>query len=103
MYAIIKTGGKQYRVTVGDQIQVEKLPYKVGEEVKLTDVLFIADGDQYSVGQAASKGHVVASVVDEGKGKKVINFDYRNKHRRRTTNGHRQPFTRLEIKNIVIG
>jgi large subunit ribosomal protein L21 len=101
VYAIVKTGGKQYRVTVGDQINVEKLAHKVGDEVKLTDVLLVADGENYKAG--ASAGQVVATVVGEGQGPKVTNFDYRNKHRRRVTRGHRQLFTRLEIKEIVAG
>lgn len=101
MYAVIKTGGKQYRVTVGDQIDVERLPHKVGDEVKMTEVLLVADGENYKAGQSA--GQVIATVVGEGQGAKVTNFDYRNKHRRRVTRGHRQLYTRLQIKNIVAG
>lgn len=103
MYAIIKTGSKQYRVEKGDRIQVERLPKKAGEEITLESVLFIGDGDKYQVNTEALKGaSVVAKVIDEHKGRKVISFDYRNKHRRRTTHGHRQLYTHLEIKDILI-
>ena len=101
MYAIIKTGGKQYRVEKGERIAVEKLPHQVGDEVKL-DVVFLGDGDKFTHGKDAANASVVATVVGERKGKKVISFDYRNKHRRRTTHGHRQTQTHLEIKDIVV-
>lgn len=102
MYAIIRTGNKQYRVEKGDRIAVERLPNQVGEQVKL-EVLFLGDGDNYTVGNGVANASVVAQVLDERKGKKVISFDYRNKHRRRTTHGHRQIETHLEIKDIVTG
>ena len=101
MYAIIKTGGKQYRVQVGDKIEVEKLPSAVGDQVTLNDVLMVENNGADSVGKPMVKGaSVVAKVVSEGKGRKVVHFDYRNKHRRRKTHGHRQEFTRLEIAEI---
>lgn len=102
MYAIIRTGNKQYRVEKGDRIAVERLPQEVGAQVKL-EVLFLGDGDKYIVGSEAAKASVTAQVLDERKGKKVISFDYRNKHRRRTTHGHRQIETHLEIKDILLG
>lgn len=101
MYAIIRTGNKQYRVEKGDRIAVERLPNEVGEQVNL-EVLFLGDGDKYTVGKDLANASVVAEVKDERKGKKVISFDYRNKHRRRTTHGHRQIETHLEIKDIVL-
>ena len=101
MYAIIKTGGKQYRVAVGDKIEVEKLPHGVGDQVTLSDVLMIENDGAVSVGKPMVPGaSVVAKVLAEGKGRKVTHFDYRNKHRRRKTHGHRQEFTRLEISEI---
>ncbi len=101
MYAILKTGGKQYRVSVGDQIQVEHLPNAVGETVTLGDVLMVEQEGKVLVGKPMVPGaQVVAKVVGAGKGKKVVHFDYRNKHRRRKTKGHRQLFTRLEISEI---
>ena len=103
MYAIIKSGNKQYRVQKGDRIEVERLPHAVGEEITLRDVLFVGDGDTYRAdAQALSGAAVVARVLAERKGRKVISFDYRNKHRRRTTRGHRQIKTYLEIKDIVL-
>ncbi len=103
MYAIIRSGNKQYQVKKGDRIQVELLPNQAGEEVTLTDVLLVADGDQYRADKQALNGaSVTARVVGEHKGKKVIVFDYRNKHRRRTTHGHRQLYTELEITDIVV-
>ncbi len=102
MYAIVRSGNKQYRVEKGDRIAVEKLPNQVGDQVKL-DVLFVGNGDSYQTGQSASAASVLAQVVAERKGAKVIAFDYRNKHRRRTTRGHRQTYTHLEIKDIQLG
>lgn len=102
MYAIIRSGNKQYRVEKGDRIAVEKLPQQVGDEVKL-DVVFLGNGDSYQSGKAAADASVLAKVVAERKGPKVISFDYRNKHRRRTTRGHRQTYTHLEIKDILVG
>jgi len=101
MYAIIQTGNKQYRVEKGDRIAVEKLPNQIGDEVKL-NVLFLGDGEKYTTGKDVANASVVAKVVAERKGKKVISFDYRNKHRRRTTRGHRQIQTHLEIKDILV-
>lgn len=101
MYAVIQSGGKQYRVAVGDKIDVEKLPNAVGDKVTLSDVLMVEQDGKVSIGKPVLKGaQVIAKVVGEGKGKKVIHFDYRNKHRRRKTIGHRQLFTRLEISQI---
>lgn len=101
MYAIIKTGGKQYRVAVGDKIEVERLPNAVGEQVTLADVLMIENEGAVTVGKPMVSGaQVVAKVLDEGLGRKTIHFDYRNKHRRRKTIGHRQQYTRLEISEI---
>ena len=101
MYAITKTGGKQYRVEVGDKIEVEKLPSAVGDQVTLSDVLMVEKDGAVSFGKPVVEGaSVLANVVSEGKGRKVVHFDYRNKHRRRKTHGHRQQYTRLEIAEI---
>ena len=101
MYAIIKTGGKQYRVQVGDKIDVEQLAGAVGDQVTLSDVLMVENDGAVSIGKPMVAGaSVVAKVVSEGQGRKVTHFDYRNKHRRRKTHGHRQQYTRLEISEI---
>jgi large subunit ribosomal protein L21 len=103
VYAVVKMGGKQYRVAVGDRIDVEKLPNVVGERVTLADVLMVERDGQVSTGKPMVAGaQVIATVVGEGKGKKTIHFDYRSKHRRRKTIGHRQQFTRLEISEIRV-
>ena len=101
MYAIIKSGGKQFRVAVGDKIDVEKLPNAVGDKVTLSDVLMLESEGNLTVGKPMIAGaQVLATVVSEGQGVKTIHFDYRNKHRRRKTIGHRQQYTRLEIAEI---
>jgi large subunit ribosomal protein L21 len=103
MYAVLKSGGKQFRVTVGDKINVEKLPNAVGEQVTLDSVLMLENDGQVTVGKPMVTGaKVIAKVVDEGLGVKTIHFDYRNKHRRRKTIGHRQQYTRLEISEINV-
>lgn len=103
MYAVVKSGGKQFRVSVGEVIEVEKLPNAVGEEIKLENVLMIEkDGDIQTGSPLIAGAHIVAKVLGDIKGKKVIHFDYRNKHRRRKTIGHRQQYTRLEISDIKI-
>lgn len=101
MYAIIKSGGKQYRVAVGDKIEVEKLPNAVGDQVALSDVLMIENEGNVTLGKPQVAGaQVLAKVIEIGKGRKTIHFDYRNKHRRRKTIGHRQEYSRLEIAEI---
>ena len=103
MFAILKTGGKQYRVAVGDTIDVELLPNALGDQVALDDVLMVDKDGQVMIGKPKVTGAaIVAKVIGEGKGDKVVHFDYRNKHRRRKTIGHRQSFTRLEIAEIRV-
>jgi large subunit ribosomal protein L21 len=103
VYAIVKSGAKQYRVAVGDKIEVEKLPNATGDQVTLENVLMVEQDGTFKTGLPHVAGaQVIAKVVGEGKGKKVIHFDYRNKHRRRKTLGHRQQFTRLEISEIKL-
>jgi len=101
MFAIVETGGKQYRATPGGFIQVEKLPVEAGELVTLDRVLLIADGDQITVGQPTIAGATVtATVVRQGRHRKVLNFRYGPKKRQRVRRGHRQPFTHLRIEAI---
>jgi large subunit ribosomal protein L21 len=103
VFAVLKTGGKQYRVAVGDKIDVELLPNSVGDQVTLNDVLMIENEGQVLIGKPTVTGAaIVAKVIGAGKGAKVTHFDYRNKHRRRKTIGHRQAFTRLEISEIKV-
>ncbi|MBC8446318.1 MAG: 50S ribosomal protein L21 [Chloroflexi bacterium] len=103
MYAIVETGGKQYRVQPGQTIDVEKLPAVVGDNVTLERVLLVADGEQVTVGQPTVEGAAVqATVVAEGKARKVIIYKYLPRHRYRRKKGHRQLFTRLKIDSIEL-
>ena len=102
MYAIIETGAKQYRVSPGDTIDVERLPVGEGSTIELDKVLLVADGDKLTVGTPTVKGaKVVAEVLGEGKGKKIIVFKYKPKVHYRRRTGHRQIHTRLAIKEIL--
>jgi large subunit ribosomal protein L21 len=101
-YAVIATGGKQYKVSPGDTINVEKLGAAVGSLVELTDVLTVSKDGQVMVGQPTIVGaKVVAEVKDERKGRKLIVFKFKPKTRYKRTKGHRQPFTRLTIREII--
>jgi large subunit ribosomal protein L21 len=101
-YAIIETGGKQYKVTQGQKIDVELLNAEEGSTVQLDKVLMIADGDKTTVGKPLIEGaRVMATVKKNGKGKKIIVFKYKSKVRYRRKNGHRQPFTSLNIEKIL--
>jgi len=101
-YAVIQTGGKQYRVSVGDQLDVEKLFVPVGAEVSLDRVLMIADGEQVSVGQPLLAGASVrATVVGEGRGEKIRIFKMKRRKGYRRTQGHRQSYTRVRIDAIA--
>ena len=102
MYAVVKTGGKQYRVSPGDSIEVEKLPFDVGEQVELDEVLLVANGKGAKIGRPLVEGaKVKATVTRQAKGRKVIIFKYRPSKRYRRRKGHRQHFTRLRIDEIV--
>ena len=100
MYAIVTTGGKQYKVSENDIINVEKLDVKVGEEIKL-DVLMLVDGDKVTNGNPLVKNaEVVAEVVSHGKEDKIVVFKYKAKKNYRRKQGHRQPFTALKIVSV---
>jgi large subunit ribosomal protein L21 len=102
MYAVVKTGGKQYRVSPGDSIDVEKLPHEVGEQIELDQVLLVANGSGAKIGQPLVKGaKVKATVTRQAKGRKVIIFKYRPSKRYRRRKGHRQHYTRLRIDDIL--
>ena len=99
MYAIIATGGKQYKVAEGDVIRVEKLGAEAGETVTFDQVLAVSN-DGLKVGEDVASATVTASVVENGKAKKVIVYKYKRKTGYHKKNGHRQPFTKLQIKSI---
>ena len=102
MYAIIETGGKQYRVQEGDVITVEKLNAAVGETVCFDHVLVLGEGEGIQVGTPYVGTAVEGKVVEEGKGKKVIIFKYKAKKDYRKKQGHRQPYTELKINGISV-
>ena len=101
MYAIIETGGKQYKVTEGDIITVEKLNVEAGQEVTFNTVLVLSKNDTVSVGAPYVEGaSVVASVLGEGKEKKVVTFKYKPKKHSHSKYGHRQPYTKVTVEKI---
>jgi large subunit ribosomal protein L21 len=101
-YAIVETGGKQYKVAPGQKIDVDRLAVAEGQDIELSKVLLIADGKDTVVGNPTIDGaKVVATCLGEGKGDKVIVFKYKPKVRYRRKTGHRQLYARLEIKEII--
>lgn len=100
MYAVIETGGKQYRVTEGDIITVEKLNLEPGDKIEFDKVLVAGEGSDLQVGAPYVDTKVFGQVVENGKGKKVIIFKYKAKKDYRKKQGHRQPYTKIEITGI---
>ena len=101
MYAVIRTGGKQYCVAQGDSVEVEKLPGSVGEAITLSDVLLVSKGDTVTVGAPNVDGATVtAKITGQYRGNKIMVFKYRPKKRIRVRKGHRQYLTRLQIEAI---
>ncbi len=102
MYAVIKTGGKQYRVAPGEKLKVEKLDGDVGSDVVLDQVLMVADGDNVTVGAPVVAGaSVKATVVAHGRHDKVMIFKMRRRKHYRKTQGHRQDYTEIQIQQIA--
>ena len=100
MFAIIEAGGKQYNVTEGDIIKVEKLSNAVGDKVKF-EVLLVSDGKKLVAGTPTVKGaEVTAEVLSHGKGDKIVVFKYKPKKNERKKQGHRQPWTEIKIESI---
>lgn len=101
MYAIIETGGKQYRVQEGDVINVEKLNAAAGDTIEIDNVLLVEKDGSVMVGTPVVEGaKVIAKVVEHGKGKKVIAFRYKPKKHVRVKKGHRQPYTKISVETI---
>ena len=101
MYAIIETGGKQYRVVPGEKVKIEKLALEAGAAVTFDKVLLVGNDDKVTVGAPFVVGAAVnATVCGSGKAKKVIVFKYKNKTNQRRFRGHRQPFTVVTIDSI---
>jgi large subunit ribosomal protein L21 len=101
MYAVIKTGGKQYKVSAGEKLKVESIPADVGAQITLDQVLLVADGDSVTMGAPLVAGASVnATVVGHGRGEKIKIFKLRRRKHYRKTLGHRQNFTEIQINGI---
>ena len=102
-YAVIQTGGKQYRVATGDTIRVESIPGDIGDTVELTDVRMVSSDDGVTLGTPTVEGaRVVTEISESGKGKKIVVFKYKSKVRYRRKKGHRQQYTDLTVTDILL-
>ena len=102
MFAVIKTGGRQYKVSVGQTLEVNRLPVEAGEQVQFNEVLLISDANNTMIGTPlVDNAMVLATATKQGRGKKVIVFKYKSKKRYRHRRGHRQELTFLTIEDIV--
>jgi large subunit ribosomal protein L21 len=101
MYAVIETGGKQYRVAPGQSLQVETLPGDVGQQVEFSRVLAIVDGESVKAGASVSGAKVLGTIKLQDRGEKTIVFKFKRKKQYRRTQGHRQNFTRVEVGEIL--
>ena len=102
-YAIVKTGGKQYRAQAGDILRVESIPGDTGDAVELNDVLMVSRDGQVTIGNPTVPGaKVITEIEGNGKGKKIIVFKYKAKTRYRRKNGHRQLYTDLKVTGITV-
>jgi large subunit ribosomal protein L21 len=101
MYAVIETGGKQYRVSPGESIEVETLPGDAGAEVEFDRVLAVVDDGKIRAGEALRGAKVTGTIQGHGRGGKTLVFKFKRKKQYKRTIGHRQNFTRVEVKEIV--
>ncbi len=103
MYAVIKTGGKQYRVGIGQTVRVEKLEGNIGDIITIEDVLAVSEGDKLKVGQPLLNGaRVTAKIVEQHRAKKIIVFKKKRRKKYRRISGHRQYYTALQIQEIAL-
>jgi large subunit ribosomal protein L21 len=103
MYVIFRTGGRQYRAEVGKTIDVERLPFDINHNFKISDVLLVGDGDNTVIGSPLVEGASVSlTVVDQYRGRKILVFKYRQRTKYRRMRGHRQYYTRLRVDAINI-
>ena len=101
MYAVVRSGGKQYRVEEGSVLTVDRLAGNAGDKITLSDILFVADTEAIKVGKTALKGaHITAEIVGHGRGPKIDVLRYKNKTRQRRSRGHRQEETTIKIMKI---
>jgi large subunit ribosomal protein L21 len=104
MYAVIQTGGKQYRVSPGEEVEIERLPWEVGVELELNSVMAVAtDESQMLTGSELANAKVLATIVGHGRGEKIRVFKFKRKKQYKRTTGHRQNFTRVKVTGIVAG
>jgi large subunit ribosomal protein L21 len=102
MYAVIKTGGKQYKVSAGEKLKIESVPAEVGAEITLDQVLLVADGESVTMGTPLVSGaSVKAKVLSHGRGEKIKIFKMRRRKHYRKTLGHRQNYTEIEISSVT--
>lgn len=102
MYAVMITGGKQYKVAPGDIVRVESLEGQKGDMIEIRDVFMIVDGDKMSVGKPKlDSAKITAEVVEQGRGEKLLIFKHRRRKGYRRTNGHRQNYTAIKVKEIT--
>jgi len=102
MYAVISTGGKQYRVREGDELRIEKLGVGAGEKVTFEDVLLVGEGESIKVGGEIAGARVEAVVTGSGRGKKIVVFKKRRRKHYKLTKGHRQDYTAVRIEKISV-
>lgn len=101
MYAVVQTGGKQYKVEKGETLRIEKIPGEVGSRVTFDKVLLVADGESIKVGQPVLENAAVsASIIEQDKARKILVFKYKRRKRYRRKQGHRQPYTAIRIDGI---
>ena len=102
MYAVVKTGGKQYRVSAGEKLRIEQIGAEVGQEIVLDEVLLVADGDALRMGTPLVTGaRVTAKVIGHGRGEKVHIFKMKRRKHYRKSQGHRQNYTEIEILGVA--
>ncbi len=102
MYAVIETGGKQYRVTPGESIEIETLPAEIGAEVEFSRVLAVVDGDSVKCGADSESVRVKGTVAGHGRSGKTLVFKFKRKKQYKRTIGHRQNFTRVTVNEILV-
>ena len=101
MYAVVKTGGKQYRVSAGDRLRIEKIPGNVGDDVSFEEILMIGGTDDVKIGTPDVKGaKVTGKIMEQGRAKKIIVFKFKRRKGYKKKQGHRQSFTNVEITGI---
>ncbi len=104
MYAIVESGGRQYRAEEGHSFSVEKLPYEVGEQFELSNVFLLSNNGEVKVGQPTVEGVTVkATIVEQYRGKKIFVWKYKSSKRYRRRRGHRQSYTRVRVDEIIVG